>query len=172
MSSFITNAPRKATSRLLIILFAVLASACAQEMDHVRASKLLFSSEDPQEQREGFEFLLAEYRAGSAYSAGKIGWAYQKGLGVEQDINKAVELYEYAAGSGMTYWQFMLAHAHEMGYLGLEQSNERRDYWLNFPEKTHVDVYECWVVFYYENGFFPQNLEVQDQYKQDCANLR
>lgn len=154
----------------LLLLTLALLVGCDQETQHIRASKLLFSSNDPVKQKQGFEFLLNEYENGSAYSAGKIGWAYQKGLGVEKDLVKAVELYEYAASRGMTYWQFMLAHAYEMGYLGLDKNEERRDYWLNFKDKRHIDTYECWVKYYYSNGFYPSNTQLESMYEEACKN--
>ncbi len=135
---------------------------------HILASLRLFSTDDPELQHLGFAALEREYEEGSAYSAGKLGWAYQRGLAVEPDREKAVELYEYAAGSGMTYWQYLLAHAYEKGYLGLEVDEERAAYWLNFKPRVHVDVYECWVANYYTDGTFPPNEQLEAEYRQTC----
>ena len=109
-----------------------------KEMSHIEASKMLFQSDSFQDQKEGFEYLAKEANEGSAYSIGKIGWAYQMGLGVDADLDKAKELYLSPARAGMTYWQFLLAHAYEMGYLGFIQSGEQYEYWLNFQPKIHI----------------------------------
>ncbi|WP_049721463.1 tetratricopeptide repeat protein [Gilvimarinus polysaccharolyticus] len=154
---------------LLFLIFFTLVS-CSQDSDHERASKLLFGSSNPDDHSEGFSVLYKEYENGSAYSAGKIGWAYQKGLSVEANLSKALELYHFAARKGMTYWQYMLAHAYEMGYLGLEKSSEQRDYWLNYKSKVHIDIYECWVEYYYSKGFYPENPEMEKLYREKCKN--
>ncbi|WP_421711505.1 hypothetical protein [Alcanivorax sp.] len=78
---------------------------------HMLASMKVFQSQNSEDRREGFLYLEQEAKEGSCYSAGKIGWAYQKGLGVEPDIEKAISLYKQAAECGMTYWQILLSHA-------------------------------------------------------------
>lgn len=135
------------------------------------ASLRLFDTEDPVLQRMGFEALEQEYlESGSAFAAGQIGFAYQKGLGVEPDQEKAVELYRYAAEHGMTYWQYLLAHAYERGYLGLEVDQERSAYWLAYKPKVHIVIYECFVARYYADGTFPENEELKSMYLKTCEN--
>lgn len=135
---------------------------------HILASLRLFKTDDPTLQRLGFEALEQEYEAGSAFAAGKIGWAYQRGLGVEPDRDKALELYEYAAESGMTYWQYLLAHAYEKGYLGLDVDPAKTAYWVAYKPKVHIALYECWVASYYKDGTFPPDDELQSQYQKIC----
>ena len=135
---------------------------------HILASLRLFNSEDPSLQRLGFEVLEKEYESGSAFAAGKLGWAYQKGLGVDPDRDKALELYEYAAQRGMTYWQYLLGHAYEKGYLGLEPDPEKAVGWITYKPKIHVALYECWVASYYADSTFPTNEELQIKYQKIC----
>lgn len=135
---------------------------------HILASLRLFNTDDASLQKQGFETLEQEYESGSAFSAGKLGWAYQKGLGVEPDRVKALELYEYAAQRGMTYWQYLLAHAYEKGYLGLEPDPARAADWVAYKPKIHVALYECWVASYYADGTFPANDELQAAYQKVC----
>ncbi len=136
---------------------------------HMIASIDVFQSGDPVRQSEGFKYLEREHtETGSAYAAGKVGWAYQQGFGVAQDIERALELYNYAAERGMTYWQYLLAHAYEMGYLGLEIDKERSKYWLAFKPKVHVALYECWVAIYYRDGTFPKNEELRAKHQKIC----
>ncbi len=150
-------------------LLRVAARQGDQNAAHIVASIDVFQSGDPLRERAGFEYLEKERtEIGSAYAAGKVGWAYQRGLGVEQDLDKALELYQYAAEHGMTYWQYLLAHAYERGYLGLEIDEERSEYWLRFKPKIHVDLYECWVAIYYENGTFPKNEALRVKYQEIC----
>lgn len=135
---------------------------------HMLASLRLFNTDDRSLQRLGFEALKQEYESGSAFSAGKLGWAYQRGLGVDPDLDKALELYEYAAKSGMTFWQYLLAHAYERGYFGLDANTEKGAYWVEYKPKIHVALYECWVASYYADGTFPPNEELQAQYQRVC----
>ena len=135
---------------------------------HILASLRLFNTDDLSLQQQGFEALEQEYESGSAFSAGKLGWAYQKGLGVEPDQDKALELYNFAAEGGMTYWQYLLAHAYERGYLGLDTDPERAQYWREFKPKKHIAGYECWVAIYYRDGTFPVNEELAGKYQKIC----
>lgn len=150
-------------------LLRVAAKLGNKNAGHMVASIDVFQSGDPVRQRKGIEYLEKERtETGSAYAAGKVGWAYQKGFGVDQDLDKALELFEYAAEHGMTYWQYLLAHAYEKGYLGLRIDEERSQYWLNFKPKIHVALYECWVAIYYEDGTFPKNEELRAKYQKIC----
>ena len=135
---------------------------------HMLASLRLFMTDDPALQLLGFQALNQEFQSGSAFAAGKLGWAYQKGLGVERNLDKALELYNYAARSGMTYWQYLLAHAHEMGYLGLHPDPGRAAEWVVFKPKVHIALYECWVALYYSDGTFPANEGLRQQYQKTC----
>lgn len=142
----------------------------SSQAQHYLASLRVFDTDDPELQRMGFEVLESEYvESGSAFAAGKVGFAYQKGLGVEPDQEKATELYEYAARNGMTYWQYLLAHAYEKGYLGLEVDEERSAYWLTYEPKVHRVAYECLVAVYYADGTFPENEELKSRYRKTCA---
>lgn len=133
------------------------------------ASVDVFQSGDPIRQTNGFKVLEREYAdSGSAYAAGKLGWVYQQGFGVEQDLRKALELYNFAAERGMTYWQYLLAHAYEKGYLGLEVDEERAEYWRKFKPKVHVALYECWVSIHYQDGTFPKSDELARKYQKIC----
>ncbi len=135
---------------------------------HVMASISVFQSEDPAMQVLGFGELEREFQAGSAYAAGKLGWAYQRGLGTERNLAKALELYEYAATQGMTYWQFLLSHAYEKGYLGLEKDDDKARFWLEYQPKQHIAVFECWVANYYRDGTFPPSEELAARYQALC----
>jgi TPR repeat protein len=96
---------------------------------HMLASMRVFQSDDPELQRKGFLTLKQEADDGSAYSAGKLGWAYALGRGTEKSEQRALEQYFIAAKAGMTYWQFLLAHAYEQGYYGLPIDPDRAAYW-------------------------------------------
>lgn len=136
---------------------------------HILASMKIFQSENDEDRREGFLFLKQEAENGSCYSAGKIGWAYQKGFGVDANLQKAISLYEQAAKCGMTHWQILLSHAHKEGYLGFTASEEQAEYWKTMEPKTHIATYECWVATYYRDGVFPENSKKASQYEQLCA---
>jgi TPR repeat protein len=135
---------------------------------HMLASMKLFQTDNKYEQKEGFALLTKEANDGSCYSKGKIGWAYQKGLGVDSDINKALELYKQAAECGMTYWQILLSHAYQEGYLGLSVNPEKAKYWKEMEPKVHVVIHECWVALYYQDGTFPKDVAKEKHYQSLC----
>ena len=157
-----------------ILIITIILAACSKSEHeiaaerHSNASKALFQDTDESKYKEAFEYLHSEYKAGSAYSAGKLGWAYQKGLGVEPDLKRAIELYEFAANRGMTYWQYLLAHAYEQGYFNLGIDLEKKEYWLNQSNKVHRAKYECWVVTYYEMGIYPSAPDLKTLHEQRC----
>jgi hypothetical protein len=144
------------------------AAANHRSARHILASIKLFSSGDRELQRQGFETLEQEYESGSAYAGGKLGWAYQRGLGVDPDQDKALELYNIVAERGGTYWQYLLAHAYEKGYLGLEVDAEKSAYWLEYKPKIHIALYECWVATYYDDGIFPPSEDLRTRYLKKC----
>jgi TPR repeat protein len=164
----VSGAAGRVDSSVARLSLAVAGAVGHRGAAHVLASLRVFKSEDPRQQRLGFRRLEREYEEGSAYAAGKLGWAYQRGLGVEPDLDRAVELYTEAASRGMTYWQYLLAHAYEEGYFGLEPDPERAAHWLNMKPKIHLARYECWVANYYSDGTFPEDEAKRAQYAQAC----
>lgn len=54
--------------------------------------------------------LMRGAAEGNAYDQLNLGAAYDKGIGVEQDVNKAVHWYRKAAEQGVPEAQFNLAH--------------------------------------------------------------
>ena len=140
-----------------------------KQAKYVLASINLFGSENPDDWKSGINVLLEEYKAGSFYSAGKIGWAYHLGRGVEKDDKKALELYTSAAQNGMTQWQYLLAHAYEQGYYGLPKDNKMVTYWLNYKPKVHKIEYNCTIYGLYNSGrSFPNNTTAKNKYEQLC----
>ena len=135
---------------------------------HMLASMRVFKSDDPELQRKGFLTLMQEANDGSAYSTGKLGWAYALGRGTEKNQQRALEQYFIAAKAGMTYWQFLLAHAYEQGYYGLPIDPDQAKYWREFEPKIHITKYECEVAGNYERGTFPENEELHSRYLDAC----
>ncbi len=71
-----------------------LSTQVQSSIDHCIAAIGVFESDDRNREKRGFEWLLAEHkRSGSAYVMGQLGWAYQRGLGTEPDLEKAVAAY-------------------------------------------------------------------------------
>ena len=138
---------------------------------HAKATEKVFDSNVLEEQRKGIQHLKKEVKEGSYYAMGKLGWAYQLGIGVEKDLPKALNLYEKAADAGMTYWQILLAHAYQQGYFGLEKSPEKHLYWANHSNKIHNANYTCWVSDYYKNNIFPANEKISMKYDAKCKSL-
>jgi TPR repeat protein len=140
----------------------------SKEASHILASLRLFQATDPKEKKKGFIAMEKEYKAGSAFAAGKLGHAYQMGFGVKPNLKKALELYEFAADKGMTNWQFLLAHAYEKGYLGLKQDSNKAQYWLNKQPKVHNVDYDCLIAQYYRDGAYPKNSELHRHHSEKC----
>lgn len=165
---YMTGRGTKKDIRKAMAILEIPASEGHEGSAHMLASIQLFQSDDPVLQRRGFAVLQEEAEDGSAYSAGKLGWAYAMGLGIEKDEERALELYFVAANAGMTYWQYSLAHAYEQGYFGLPVDEERANYWREFEPKSHITTYECQVASNYERGLYPTNLELERRYRQQC----
>ncbi len=136
---------------------------------HMLASIRLFQSDDPDEMKRGLAVIEEEAENGSCYSAGKLGWAYQHGLAVPRNLGKAKTLYEKAASCGMTYWQILLSHAFDQGYLGFEEDPVAALYWRNFEPKVHIGDFNCWVANYYRNGTFPDDEQALANYTRLCS---
>jgi TPR repeat protein len=69
------------------------------------------SQEDPE---RAFQVYLAQARLGSVWAMGKVGWLYQKGVGVPPDVKEAEAWYRRAAEHGdqhgiLAYSTFLLA---------------------------------------------------------------
>lgn len=136
---------------------------------HILASLKVFQSNDKQAQIEGLKTLKDEYESGSAFSAGKIGWAYNIGAGVSEDKEKAIKYYEIAANRGMTLWQYLLAHIYEKGYYGKKVDLSKVEYWKIFQPKIHVYTYECALSQLYSGEMsFPKNDALKDKYTKIC----
>jgi len=135
---------------------------------HTLASLLLFYSDDPTEQQKGLNQLSKEVSEGSSFSAGKLGQAYLLGIVVQQNISKALELFEQAAQGGNTHWQFLLSHAYQMGYLGLTKSAEKSEYWKNLEPKIHRLSYNCEIYNLYQDGTFPRANWSKVQHEYPC----
>jgi len=139
------------------------------ESGHILASMNVFQSENINEQKEGIKFLLMEYDQGSKFSAGKLGWAYNAGLGFDKNIEIAFRYYEVAAKGGMTLWQFLVAHAYEQGYYNKKVDLNKVKYWKEYKPKIHTYTYECALAQLYSGELsFPVNNELKQKYINLC----
>jgi TPR repeat protein len=142
-----------------------------KQASHILASINLFKSDDATDWKMGLESFKEEYKNGSFYSAGKIGWAHNLGRGTKKDPKEAFKYYQVAASGGMTLWQFLLAHSYERGYYGVEPNKEKAEYWRNFQPKVHVYDYDCAIHSLYEGGnSFPKNEELELEFKNRCES--
>ncbi|MES1952141.1 Sel1 domain-containing protein [Salinisphaera sp. S4-8] len=151
--------------------FLALAANDGDTLAKTRLASLQLFTADSDLERGGVEAFQRQYEAGSAYAAGQLGWAFALGLSVEKDNEKALELFKTAASRGMTYWQFVLSHAYEQGYFGLEKDEQKSKYWLEYQPKRHIVTYECVVSAYYDKGFFPPNTKVAEEYRSRCDKV-
>lgn len=142
----------------------------SKEAKHMLAHLQLFSN-DTELQNKGFSYFL-ESSKNSFYDKGKLGWAYHLGLGTEKNLEKAKELYELAANAGMTYWQFLLAYAHEKGLFGYEKNPELSQYWINLKPKIHIAIYECWILEFENMKLVSLTGKEIDRYKKVCNEKR
>jgi TPR repeat protein len=60
---------------------------------------------------------------GNAFAQNKLGWMYQKGIGVPQNQNEAVKWYRLAAEQGSALGQFNLGFAYQNG-IGVPQDQK------------------------------------------------
>lgn len=61
---------------------------------------------------------------------------YHRGLGVQMDEEKAVNLYKQSANNGYRLAQEFLAAAYHEGWFGLPQDRVKADYWLSRSEEN------------------------------------
>lgn len=134
---------------------------------HMLASMRLFWSDDLSEQQQGFNQLMDEYRSGSAFAAGKIGYAFHQGLAVDADDAKALEYYEIAAKGGMTRWQLILSRIYEKGLYGVRPDQEKAKRWREYWPKVHVETYECVLASSYADGLALEKNEKMAAYFSD-----
>jgi TPR repeat protein len=140
-----------------------------KQAGHILANLKVFRSNSKEEQKEGLELLKKEYQIGSKFSAGKLGWAYNAGLGAKKDEEKAFEYYKIAAEGGMTLWQYLLAHIYEEGYYGKKPDIQQVEYWKSYRPKVHVYTYECAVAQLYSGKVsFPENPEIENKFVGLC----
>jgi TPR repeat protein len=138
--------------------------------NHQLASAFIFQPTSAEERSVGVRMLREEYEAGSAFAAGKLGWAYHMGYGVPKDDTLALRFFEEAARGGMTLWQFLLAHVYEQGYYDRAVDAVRSEYWKQYPNKVHVYTYECAVAELYAGGLsFPDRPEVAARFADLCG---
>ncbi len=140
---------------------------------HMLASMRLFESDDPAEQRLGLEVLRKEHENGSAFAAGKIGYAYHKGLVVEASDEIALSYYTEAASGGMTRWQFILSRIYEAGLYGQAVDASLAKYWRDYQPKVHVEVYPCvMAALYQEDLVFEPDAGTARAFQEQCSATR
>ncbi|WP_461518972.1 tetratricopeptide repeat protein [Porticoccus sp.] len=66
----------------------------------------------------------------------RLAWLYETGLGVEQDINRAGELFKIAAEGGNAEAQYALSVMYETG-VGQLKDTDLSQYWLQQSAKQH-----------------------------------
>ena len=82
----------------------------------------------------------------------RLGFCYEKGLGVEQDFSMAVELYEKSAKQGYEKAQYHLGLCYENG-IGAEQClSEAFRCYKDAEERGHIEA-TYRLGFFYENGY-------------------
>ena len=72
----------------------------------------------------------ASAEAGDVYGYNNMGYAYQRGIGVEPDIDQAIEWYERAARGGQPNAPINLGFIYRDGDLGLEPDPQRAAFWF------------------------------------------
>jgi len=136
---------------------------------HILASIQLFQSDDVKEQKAGFEYLTKEYKSGSMYAAGKLGWAYHQGIASKKNDMKALMLYQEAAEGGLTLWQYLLAYIFENGLYGQEPNHDGYDYWVNYNIKLQAISYSCAISSLYSQGnVLPNNPSEEEKHRVQC----
>lgn len=75
---------------------------------------------------EAIKLLEKGTKLGDAFSAGNLGLAYRKGVGVEQNPEKSFQYFEIAAKQGNMMAMDVIATYYEAGY-GVEKSHEKAE---------------------------------------------
>jgi uncharacterized protein len=112
--------------RILALLFTLLFAAPALAQASYEEAVLLYEDKDYKGAREIAE---AAAKKGDARAMAMLGLFYQKGLGVDADLNKAVDWYARAGEKNDVGAQYSLAEIYLDGALG-EADTDRGRYWL------------------------------------------
>jgi uncharacterized protein len=107
----------------VLLCLAVTAPALAQTYEE---AVLAYEDKDYKGAREAAE---AAAKKGDERAMAMLGLFYQKGLGVDADLNKAVDWYAQSADKGNVDAQYSLAEIYLNGELG-EADEERGRFWL------------------------------------------
>ena len=108
---------------LIILLFTIKYSdfACAQSLS---------PSSNPQSSRINLKELTKKATSGSIESQFQLGFAYQFGKGVDQDIHAAVRWYRMAADKGDPSAQNNLGYLYETGPEGIKDLAEAAKWYM------------------------------------------
>jgi uncharacterized protein len=94
---------------------------------------------------EKFELLHRSATLGAAIPASEVAFAYEDGIGVEQNKTEALRWYKIAAQAGVISACDRLATAYRYGELGLANSESEADFWaakaIECSAKTERDEY-------------------------------
>jgi TPR repeat protein len=102
---------------------------------------------------ESFKWLKKAADAGNVASFLRVGNAYQEGLGVDKDMDVAVQWYKKAAAKGVVNAMEILGYTYANGLHGTEEDYcEARKWYLDAAERDSVDA--SWNLgFFYSQGF-------------------
>lgn len=119
---------------------AVQGDATAQK----EASRLILAQQQSDEYPKAIEWLKYYAQLGDAYAQFNLGTAYAKGLGVEVDLNRAIELWQLAANKNVPEAYFSLGSSYFYG-LGVQQDIQQAQYY--YLKAAELDVSEGMVGF-------------------------
>ncbi|MCP4595408.1 tetratricopeptide repeat protein [Neptuniibacter sp.] len=82
--------------------------------------------------------FLSEQEPPNIEALTRLAWLYEAGLGVDQDIGRAAELFKRAAEEGNAEAQYAISVMYETG-IGQKQDRVQAEYWL---EKSAKQSYQ------------------------------
>ncbi|MBR5638469.1 MAG: SEL1-like repeat protein [Muribaculaceae bacterium] len=98
------------------------------------------------------EALLKEAQRGNAEAQNLLGICYDRGNGVERDINQALEWYRKAAEQGYARAQFNLGNCYFYGE-GVEKDLKQSAVWYRKAAEQGDAIAQCCLGGYYYNGW-------------------
>jgi len=117
---------------IIFISLILIMPAFAEDKIDIPGSKEYYSSN----YNEALLLLLPQANKGNDEAQLLLAYMYNSGLGVEENISKAIEFYTLSASSGNDLAQFELGHIHQFGYKDIPINYNIAEKWYKLAFKN------------------------------------
>ncbi len=116
--------------KLFVVLMMFLLSTYgkaqnATSPEIIKATKVLKGQDSTMSKKVAAQLLITAANDSNAYAMNVLGMAYLRGIGVEKDVNKAIDWWMLAAQKGYAYAYYNLGMLYKNGKHGIKQDFEK-----------------------------------------------